>query len=134
MRKIFLLVAVMATVIGGFSAEVVAGNIINVSNKADKEFGIRFELITQNGSTLLRTKLAPFVRINKDKRRGEMAAGICLQAKLVKLINKTTRTEAEDGYILSFSGSVRAHVKKVGGYIIIDLGKAEVDGRKINFK
>lgn len=133
MRKMFCLF-VMVIMIGGLSTAVIAKNIIDVSNQADKKFGVKFEIVAQNGSAILRTSLAPFIRINKDERRGKMAAEICLQAKLVELTKGTIKTKTESGYTLSFSGFVTASIEKSGKYLVINLGKAKVDGKKINFK
>ncbi len=111
-----------------------AKDVIDVSNASDKKFGIKFELVTQNGDAFLRTLLAPFIHINKNERRGKIAGKMCLQAKLVELVNGATRTEIKDGYTLSFSGFVRTQVKKEGGYLTIKIGQAEVNGKKISFK
>ena len=97
-------------------------------------WGVYFELVINDGKAYLRTHLQEFIdRNNGSAYAGKTVARVSLMGELVRLTKTPDQfVKTESGYTISFSAMVRANPYYTeDGYVVIDLGAAEVDGKKI---
>jgi len=121
---------VLTMVLSTPSLVVASERVIEISRDP---WGTYFELVLKDEKAYLRTRIQEFIDRNDGSvYKGETAARVCLMAKLMQLGKAPNRfVKIKNGYTISFSAMVRANIYIKNGYMIVDLGAVEVDGKKI---